>query len=500
MARRPALSIENLTELDSEKLARLVLDETERNAGFKRQVSAALAAKSGPEAVAKLIDRRLAGLERAHSFIEWERTRAFRDDLQSLVDTIGSELASASVLLATDRLLRFVATHERVFDRVDDSSGHVQDVYYLAIAEMGALAGDLSPAEAAQLPDRIMAALGETSHGYLRDLAEAVIPHLADDVLEQWDHELIRAIGQRETEEAGRSSSGWQYSMTSQWRDIRKIIARQRGDLDLLIELESRKAAHMQDNLGLAAALLQAGRAIEALDWVRRPGRRALVASSGDDDEDLSPDQASLEARILEALGEKDAARALRWACFGQTLSADILRQHLNTLPDFEDIEELDRAFDLALQHPGKEAALRFLLGWPRLDLAARLITDHHDEWDGRDYHILPQAAAVLEHEYPLAATILYRALLDSILARAKSKAYPHGVKYLRKLNMLAKVAGASSELPRTMMDHADYSAALRKAHVRKIGFWRQVEPDAKNPDSESGMPSRGRAPHWVVE
>ncbi|MDP0926576.1 hypothetical protein Q0601_05300 [Paracoccus onubensis] len=500
MARRPALSIDNLIELGPEKLARLVLDEAERDAGFKRQVSAALAAKSGPEAIAKLIDRRLAGLDRARSFIEWERTRAFRDDLQSLVDTIGSELAQASAQLAMDRLLRFVATHERVFDRVDDSSGYVQDVYYQAITEMGALAEQLGPAEAAQLPDRIMAALGETSHGYLRDLAEAVIPHLPEDVLAQWDRDLVGAIEQREEKEASRSSSGWHYSMTSQWRDIRKMIARQCGDLDLLIALESRKPVHMQDNLGLAEALLDAGRATEALDWVRKPGRRAWVASSGDDDADLSPDRVSLEARILEVLGEKDAAQALRWTCFSQTLSADILREHLKALPDFADIEELDRAFAVALEHPCKQAALRFLLGWPRLDLAARLITDHHDQWDGRDYHILPQAAAALEHEYPLAATILYRALLDSILARAKSKAYPHGVKYLRQLDMLAKVADIASDRLDTMPDHADYAAALRKSHARKSGFWRQVDPDAMTDDAEPGMSLRGRRPNWVVE
>lgn len=500
MARKHALSIENLIELGPEKLARLVLDETERNAGFKRQVSAALAAKSGPEAVAKLIDRRLAGLERARSFIEWERTRAFRDDLQSLVDTIVSELAPLSTQLAMDRLLRFIATHERVFDRVDDSSGHVQDVYYLAIAEMGVLAAQLGPAGAAHLPDRIMAVLGETSHGYLRDLAEVVIPHLADDVLAQWDCELIRAIEQREKEETSRASSGWHYSMTSQWRDTRKVIARQRGDLDLLIELESRKPAHMQDNLGLAAALLEAGRAAEALDWVRRPGRRGLLSSSGDDDACLAPDRASLEARILEALGEKDAALALRWACFGQTLSADILREYLKALPDFEDIEELDRAFELALQHPCKETALRFLLGWPRLDLAARVIIDHHDQWDGRAYHILPQAAAALEHDYPLAATILYRALLDSILARAKSKAYPHGVKYLRQLDMLAEDADAVPDRPAAMMDHDDYTVSLRKAHGRKSGFWRQVEPSTSTEGIELGALLRGRRPKWVVE
>jgi len=59
MARKPSLTADKLKDLGEEKLAQLVLDEAERNTGFRRQVKAALAGKSGPEAIAKLIDRRL---------------------------------------------------------------------------------------------------------------------------------------------------------------------------------------------------------------------------------------------------------------------------------------------------------------------------------------------------------------------------------------------------------------------------------------------------------
>ncbi|MBW4986101.1 hypothetical protein KZZ07_26640, partial [Mameliella sp. CS4] len=56
--------------------------------------------------------------------------------------------------LAVDRLLRFIATHEQVFERVDESSGRVQDVYDQAIAAIGDLVPRLTPAEADQLPRR----------------------------------------------------------------------------------------------------------------------------------------------------------------------------------------------------------------------------------------------------------------------------------------------------------------------------------------------------------
>ena len=63
MARRTTLTHDALV-LGPEKLAQLVLDETGRNAAFKRIVTAALAGAQGPEAIAAVIDRRLAALER----------------------------------------------------------------------------------------------------------------------------------------------------------------------------------------------------------------------------------------------------------------------------------------------------------------------------------------------------------------------------------------------------------------------------------------------------
>ncbi len=490
MARKPDLSTDKLKDLGTDKLAQLVMEEAERNSGFRRQLKAALAGKSGPEAIAKLIDRRLSGLARAKSFIEWDKARAFADDLRSLTDTITSELGPAAPALAIDRLLRLIATHEQVFERVDDSSGRVQDVYYQAIHATGALAASLPVPEADALPEKIMTALGESTHGYLADVTEAVAPHLPQDTLTRWDGDLRDAIAERQSEEAARKSDGWFYSMTSQWAGMRQILASARGDLDLLIALELKKKPHMQDTLAISAQLLEAGRTAEALEWVRKPGRRTF----GETDDGLASERVSLEARILDATGDRSASQALRWRCFEARLPADILREYLKLLPDFEDIEAEDRAHAFALAKAKPEEALQFFLDWPRLDLAAKLITKHPHRWDGGDWQNLPKIADLLEHDHPLAATILYRALLDSILDRARSKAYGHGAKYLGKLTLLAQEADAMR--PGTMTDHATYLAKLKKTHPRKSGFWARVgDGEPKTPQT-----SGARRPVWIKD
>ena len=89
MARKPSLSIESLEALGAARLAALIAEEASGNTAFKRRVMTALAGQSGAEAVAKLIDRRLAGMARA--FVDWDKERAFRDDLAALVArSIGS--------------------------------------------------------------------------------------------------------------------------------------------------------------------------------------------------------------------------------------------------------------------------------------------------------------------------------------------------------------------------------------------------------------------------
>jgi hypothetical protein len=189
-------------------------------------------------------------------------------------------------------------------------------VYYQAIRMVGELCQVLPEPDADLMPERIMALLGESMHGYLSDLVTTVAPHLPQDTLTRWDGNLKEAIAGWKLQVKTRKSDCWFYSITSQWTEMRQTIATARGDIDLLVGLEEKKQPHMQDTLGIAAQLLQAGRASEALDWVRKPGQRRFDDADGD----VSPVRVSLEARILEALDDKLPRRlcggaALRPCC-----------------------------------------------------------------------------------------------------------------------------------------------------------------------------------------
>lgn len=461
MARKPTLSQENLIALGAEKLAQLILDEAEDNAPFRKRVNAALAGTKGAPAVAALIDRRMAALEKAKAMVGWEKERAFAADIDATVETIVKELAPLDAASAFQRLLRFIDTHCTVFERIDDSGGRIQDVYWRATEAVPDLIEKLPPGERARVPDRLMVSLGKDTHGLAGRIAVSVVPLLPETVLADWDATLKSWDGDDDTIVA-----------------LRQAIAEARGDLDGYIALEERRAEWRRDPLKVAAKLLEAKRLDEALTWVRRERKGGIAYATAADLTDgrinraHDSDRVALEARILEAMNDRPAAQALRWAAFETTLHAGTLRDYLRKLEDFIDYEEQERAFVVAetFRHP--YVALSFFIEWPRLDRAAKLVLDKRGQWDGRHYDALGEAAAALEEKHPLAATVLYRALLDDILARAKSPAYGHGARHLAKLEALA--AGINEW--QGVDDHVTYALGLRKTHGRKAGFWGLVE------------------------
>lgn len=478
MARQPALNEEALVKLGSEKLARLVIDEAKRNAAFRKLVTAALAATKGPAAVAAIIDRRLAGLDRAKGFVDWEKAKDFTADIAATVATITGELASADPAAAVDRLIHLLSTADRVFERIDDSSGRLQDVYHDAAGILPDLVGRLDEGAKASVPDRLFALAVADDYGFFSGIIADLVAHLPPDAVENWDGRLAEA--ERALRPVKAEDRDWKKrAKADRILRLRQAIADCRQDVDAFIALETGRPDAHPNTIAIAERLCDAGRHREALEWVRKRGRSGLKVMTYDDLADgSSPRDASdlararLEIRILDAMGDRQSAQDLRWTSFATTLDVGMLREHIACLPDFAEFDVLDKAFAHASGFKQKYRALAFFLNWPRLDLAAKLVVDRRAEWDGRHYEPLLAAAETLEPDHPAAATILYRALLDDILDRARSPAYGHGARYLEKLEALAPDADAVS----MSNPHQAYRAALSKKHGRKTGFWSLVK------------------------
>ncbi len=482
MARRGALTSENLTALGAERLAKLVLDEAGRNAAFKKLCAAALAGAQGPAAVAAVVDRRLAGLERARGFVDWDKRKAFAADLRGLLTTITDELGEPDPVAAAGRLVRFLVCADGVFERIDDSSGSIQSIFHDGADAFPPLVVRMPEETRVNLVERLIPLLAADGYGLIEALVHSTIPLLPTAGLADVDDRLAAAVNacggpmgdaRREWERLGRRD---------RLVTARQGIADARGDVDAYIALGSERQEGRQDTIRVAERLLAAGRSVEALDWLRRPAPRGIRVmtmadvANGSVGLDLRDrERVRLEIRVLETLGRRTEAQDLRWRTFESALDAEILRDHLAQLGDFEEFDALDRAFAFATAHADQHRALAFFIAWPRLDLAAKLVLARRETWAGQHYGLLVPGADALEHDHPAAATVLYRALLDDILDRGRSPAYGHAARYLATLEDLSTGDLASAGLT----DHDDYRAGLRRSHGRKSGFWGLVESEA---------------------
>ena len=167
---------------------------------------------------------------------------------------------------------------------------------------------------------------------------------------------------------------------------------------------------------------------------------------------------------VLDARACSDEAQAARWSCFERALSAPHLRQYLKRLPEFEDFEAEQRALDHAERYGSLLQAISFLVSWPPLDRAARTITARAKELDGDHYELLTPAADALAAKYPLAATLLLRAMIDFSLMKSRTSRYGHAARHLRQCQGLASaITDYASFEP-----HDVYVSKLRKDHERK--------------------------------
>ncbi|GEP02722.1 DUF6880 family protein [Methylobacterium oxalidis] len=463
--RRTTPSVETLSGLPPERLIGLILGETARNPAFKKIVSAALAALQGPEAVAAIVDRRLSALEGARGFIDWQRRRAFTADLNATVSVIVDELRPLDAVAALDRLVRFLDGASGVLARVDDSLGITEGVYERAAEAAVEIVGALSEGEAAGFAARILPLVAGDPDGPLGMLFLDLIPRLPDGALPALDAELAQALASI-PEEPGDWRAG---RARGRLLRARQDIADRRGDVDAFVALEEAVAGEAADNVAIAERLLAAGRPEEALERVRRPRQRgaapvtreALITGRVDAEAPVRA-RAAAEIRILDALGRGEEAQALRWQRFHDSLDAGMLRDYLAKLPDFEDDEALRAAFDRATAFPQPYRALTFLINWPDLDRAGRLVLDRAGTWEGERYEVLAPAAEALEQARPEAAALLYRRLIDDILDRGRSQAYAHAARYLAQLEPIDPEYGAFRE-------------RLRRDHGRKHAFWSLV-------------------------
>lgn len=477
MAAKTTLNQKNLEALGATRLAALLLEITADDAAAKRRLRLELAGTAGPKAVSREVRKRLATVARSGAWLDRQGLAALVDDLDVQRRAIVERVAKGDPEEALDLLWRLVELAPSVMERSTDRSGTVIGFFHDVVGDMGEIA-PTAGADPSSLADRTYKALLDNDYGQYDELLRTLAPALGEAGLTRLEARM-RALSEEAAPrppEGERRVVGWgatgplyaddieARSRKSAARLALREIADARGDVDAFVAQWDETARRMPGVAAeIARRLREAGRpheALEVLDAVEHR-RRGW------------PDFAWEDARIevLDALGRGEEAQAARWSCFERALSAPHLQAHLRRLADFDDVVAEKRALEHARTYPSLLQALAFLVAWPALDRAATLVVERAAELDGEHYTILTSAADALHAKYPLAATLLLRAMIDFALTEARSSRYGHAARHLATCATLA----ASIEDFGAFDPHEAYVARLRAAHGRKTAFWSKV-------------------------
>nr|WP_314433501.1 DUF6880 family protein [uncultured Brevundimonas sp.] len=398
MARRPAaakrLNVANLAALGAGRIAELLMEASESDAILKRRLRLVMAAEAGAEVLALELDKRLTAIGASRARVSWRKRPDLLRDLDILRRGIVDDLAPADPSAALERMIGWLDLFRSLSTRVKDQKGEVAAAFETAAPDLWRIA-----VKAAQTDDRAVRRLAEAITHQPLEYARWIAT--ADQALTT---ELARGL--IEHLEADTDARGM--------RTVLRRLADRAGDLGLWLSLISRDERGAPDfAAAVAQRLVAAGRIVEAreaLEAALTPAASNRLWTFGRSPREgqprLTPAWEAASIAVLDAEGRKDEAQTLRWELFQQELSAPVLKDYLARLPDFDDVEALDRALGHAATHADFEKGLGFLMDWPAHREAAAMVQQRRREIR----RSMPQRidwAARLAQRFPAAAELL---------------------------------------------------------------------------------------------
>lgn len=441
-----------LVELGPDVLANALIKLADHDDKANRLVERLI---GDPEDLNKKFKRRVSGLKRRKSFIHWKESRRFAaelDDLLEDLEEINPEPCVGMALVSS-----FLETDRAIFGNCDDSSGHISDVYRYGARSLFAHFASRCP-DKKKVLDLLIKTYSDDPYGVREGLIEKSLEMLGKDETRN-AIDLFEILADTEDEEYQKRH--FQQAIES--------LASQTGDAELFekARLASYQEPGISSCLDIARVYLESGDPKKALECVNRIPPDETFKDS---------ERRDLLQKIYERLGDSGKQAEMAWLNF-RTLRCLNTLENLIKVIGKEKREQVVEDEAAMIIDEGKidYSDIQFLIDVRRFDEAEICILAKAGtrNLEGEYYYtLLPMARAMESDGRMLAASVIYRALLESILDRKYYKAYTHAAKYLRKLDMLALEIEDWEDLG----EHGMYHGWLNQVHGKKSSFWRHYQ------------------------
>ncbi|MCD6249550.1 MAG: hypothetical protein J7J98_04375 [candidate division Zixibacteria bacterium] len=391
----------------------------------------------------------IAGLKRGQWFIDYYESGEYSIKLESLLASI--ERVSVEPRQGVELVAAFIETDSAVLGRADDSNGSIGGVYRMDACDLF-LHYATQCDDKAWLCDLLLHLYKHDEYG-VRDSLIATSAHFLPE-------ELLRKLVDEFWLMAGKASSEYQ---KQHWLLGIEMVARQLKDARLFEKAQCASSPQLPTAacFNIAEVYFESGEAGVALTWLEKvsPDETFMV-----DERDR------LLLKIHRDQENIDKAEETAWRIFRRYRHKETLSMLMGVVGEDkrEQIVEME-AVEILSSSDLDCSDVDFLFEMKRIDDAEQYVRERQEQLNG-DYYpdLLTWAKQFEADEKSLVTILIYRALLDSILRRRKSKNYHHGVRYLRKLDLLATQVNDWKELP----DHQEYKSRLLDEHKRKVSFW----------------------------
>jgi len=401
----------------------------------------------------KRFEKKLEGLINSGRFIDWRGASSFAGELEMLLQDLKSGVDDP--LTGLERVAAFYEADHVLFDMCDDSSGYLGDVFHRSAKELF-MHYATRCADKGKIADIILKLNQEDSYGVrdsLIDCAGAFLPE-----------EDIRRMIARLQKKAGKEKGdyGKQHHLL-----LVESLARQIKDAKLFekTRIASRGKLSTAAFVDIARVYLECGDVEAAHLWIKK----IPEADTFNADE---RDRALLE--IYQKQGNAKKLTELLYRNFRSCHSVETLQALLDVIgQDKRDEVINDGVVHILRTDQLSESDAEFLVAIGKMDEAENYFLKHADQLEDAFYgSLLPLAGAMESENRPLAASLIYRGLLVSILKRGYTKAYPHGIRYLNKLDQLAATVSGWKEFAH----HDAFKNQIYRDHGRKHSFWSKYE------------------------
>ena len=441
---------QKLIDLDAESLADALLELAAQSGVADDLVESLIAT---PTENIQRFRKKLAGLKRSRRFIGRRESSGFARKLEMLLRDLRAGVTDP--LVGAELVAAFYEADNGVLGNCDDSDGCVGDVFRDDATELFT-----EFASRCTDKEKVAAIILKLNRKDDYGVRDALIYSAGDFLSEPVIRTMITKLQKRADD--AKDEYQKRHSLM-----LIESLARQIKDAELFEQTRIASWGKLSTGalVDIARVYLESGNVQTAYSWLNKIPENETFQSHERD---------QLLQEIYRRQGDDEKLAELLYRNFRSYHSSKTLQDLLAVIGSDRRDEVISKEVVLILANPIFCALdAEFMISVGKIDEAERFILERAEQLDGDYYGGLISLAKTMESENRnLAAALIYRSLLISVLERGYTKAYPHGVRYLKKLDKLATAITQWMKFD----NHETFKDQIYLSHGRKHSFWSKYE------------------------